>query len=335
MSRKRFFTSDSHFGDDRFNFMCRPFKSVKEQEDYIVERWNAVVGPDDEVFHLGDFAYTDEGLEVRRRLNGKIHLITGNYDDPRPYDKLEDLFDSVMVNDILTLKNGEKVWLNHYPAKTSEHLFNIVGHIHGLWRVQRNMINVGVDAWHFNPVSEDELLFYMNGIRVHYDENVFAGELEQNLNHIRGREVYTEEKISSLVKSVFLAGPTPRDLETPSWRPNMVKALRDAGFNGDIIIPETRDPEVGYNYDNQIDWEHEGLTTADLIIFWVPRELEKMPAFTTNIEFGEWMNSGKVVLGYPEGAEKMKYMQYKADRIGIPNYDNMQDIANFVVDYFN
>jgi len=59
-------------------------------------------------------------------------------------------------------------------------MFNICGHIHGLWKVQRNMINVGVDAWHFIPVSEEQIIFYMNGIKKHYDANVFAGELEPN-----------------------------------------------------------------------------------------------------------------------------------------------------------
>jgi len=114
----------------------------------------------------------------------------------------------------------------------------------------------------------------------------------------------------------------------------MINSLRSAGFEGDILIPETRDPKVGYNYDNQIDWEHQGLTSADLIIFWVPRNLTDMPAFTTNIEFGEWMGSGKVVLGYPEWAEKMRYLQYKADRLDIPSYKDMGELSNYVSEFF-
>ena len=77
------------------------------------------------------------------------------------------------------------------------------------------------------------------------------------------------------------------------------------------------------------------LNQISLIIFWVPRELEKMPAFTTNIEFGQWMNSGKVVLGYPEDAEKMRYMQYKADRIVVPTFNSMEGVSKCIVELLN
>jgi len=124
-------------------------------------------------------------------------------------------------------------------------------------------------------------------------------------------------------KSVFLAGPTPRDAETPSWRPEALRLLKAAGFDGVVFVPEDRDitgcainPE---NYEPQIQWEDEGLQRADAIVFWVARELEpdedgrlKMPAFTTNIEWGEWFDSGKVALGYPEKTPKMGYLRTKA-----------------------
>ena len=35
------------------------------------------------------------------------------------------------------------------------------------------MINVGVDAWHFKPVSLEEILFTKKAIECHYDDNVF------------------------------------------------------------------------------------------------------------------------------------------------------------------
>ena len=52
-------------------------------------------------------------------------------------------------------------------------MFNIVGHIHSLWKVQRNMVNVSTDIWNFSPVSEDKILFIRNAIENFYDENVF------------------------------------------------------------------------------------------------------------------------------------------------------------------
>lgn len=123
-------------------------------------------------------------------------------------------------------------------------------------------------------------------------------------------------------KSVFLAGPTPRDASTPSWRPEALRLLEAAGYDGVVFVPEDRDitgcainPE---NYGPQIQWEDEGLQRADVIVFWVARDLKAMPAFTTNIEWGEWFDSGKVALGYPEKTPKVGYFRAKAEWLGIP-----------------
>lgn len=329
----RFFTSDQHFSDNRFDLFYRPFKTVQEQDDYLVEKWNSVVGPHDEVYHVGDFSTTDVGLDIARRLNGTIHLIMGNYDEPRPIEKLRSIFASVKTNEFITLSNGKSVYLNHYPESTLNHMFNIVGHIHGLWKVQRNMINVSCDAWHFNPVSEDQIVFAMNAIEKFYDINVFAGELEANISHVNGVEVYADDSVPVGGNKVFLAGPTPRKLTVPSWRPKMIKILREAGYKGHILIPEKRNPKDGYDYDTQILWEETALSAADLILFWVPRDIETMPGFTTNIEFGEWMKSGKVILGYPKDAANMRYMQKKAIKYRIPVFSEMEEAGDCVMEW--
>ena len=53
-------------------------------------------------------------------------------------------------------------------------------------------------------------------------------------------------------------------------------------------------------------------------LFWVPRELRTMPAFTTNVEFGIWADSGKAVLGYPPKAPKCRYLDWLAGRHRVP-----------------
>ena len=50
---------------------------------------------------------------------------------------------------------------------------NIVGHIHGLWKVQPNTINVGVDAWNYKPLSTDDIKFVTTAMEKHYDNDVF------------------------------------------------------------------------------------------------------------------------------------------------------------------
>src|SRR3954463_5796466 len=79
---KPFFTSDTHFGDHRvLNIRPRPFRSVSEMNEELVERWNLRVGKRDTLWHLGDFASnTKTAQSIFSRLNGRKHLVAGNID---------------------------------------------------------------------------------------------------------------------------------------------------------------------------------------------------------------------------------------------------------------
>jgi hypothetical protein len=118
---------------------------------------------------------------------------------------------------------------------------------------------------------------------------------------------------TEFTKSIFLAGPSPRG-EGNSWRPDAIRELRAAGYDGVIFSPEPSDRNYPADYDQQISWELEAMNRSDCILFWIPRELEKMPGFTTNVEFGDMLKSGKVVLGAPEGAPKIRYLVDRAER---------------------
>src|SRR3954447_10823384 len=80
------FTSDTHFGDPRvLRIDKRPFATIPEHDAALIERWNAQVRSDDEVWHLGDFAlHVRRGrfFDLRAALQGQKHLITGNNDGP-------------------------------------------------------------------------------------------------------------------------------------------------------------------------------------------------------------------------------------------------------------
>lgn len=112
--------------------------------------------------------------------------------------------------------------------------------------------------------------------------------------------------------AIFLAGPTPRDAATESWRPAALKLLDELGYDGVVMVPEDAEGEWGTGpdaYINQIEWERKGLDLADIIVFWVPREMTKMPALTTNVEFGRYVTSDKVVFGAPEWAKSVRYLE--------------------------
>lgn len=157
--------------------------------------------------------------------------------------------------------------------------------------------------------------------------------------------IYTNEEMpATLTKSIFLAGPSLRpgqEKEMTSWRQDAIQILEDIGYDGVVFCPENRDMkfEDNFSYDNQIDWEEKYLNVADCIVFWVPRDLSldksgnmKLPAFTTNIEWGTWADSGKVVLGAPEDAEKMAYLKHYAEEFRVPFADTLTETLRDALD---
>ena len=146
--------------------------------------------------------------------------------------------------------------------------------------------------------------------------------------------IYAQEKIvsnkvvSNKGKTIFLAGPTPRDIDTVSWRGDAVRIFAEMGFDGTLLIPEPRNGTFdNFEYGAQIDWEQEGLEQADTIMFWIPRDMITMPALTTNIEFGFHLAStpSKIIMGYPQDAPRMNYIRYKCHQHGIITHEYLSD----------
>lgn len=129
---------------------------------------------------------------------------------------------------------------------------------------------------------------------------------------------------SPIEKSIFLAGPTPRNSQVVSWRPKALEILQGLGFQGTVYVPEHPCWEAEGTYDKQVGWEWEALNAATVIAFWVPRVLSTMPALTTNVEFGMFANSGKIILGSPIWAVKNRYLEVVADRYNIPKLDTLE-----------
>ncbi len=147
---------------------------------------------------------------------------------------------------------------------------------------------------------------------------------------------YAQQELPQFCKrSIFLAGPTPRDADTPSWRPAAIEYLKKMNFKGWVFVPEMENGWTSdFEYGDQIDWEHNALQRASIILFWVPRELKNMPAFTTNIEWGYWVakNPNKLILGYPKKTPKMKYMEYYARKLSIPTTNKLEKAIDMAVD---
>lgn len=201
---KLFFTSDHHFGHSniiKYEALARVdewgvmFRSVEQMDEFLIARWNDVVGVDDLVYHLGDMSFKQTNLySVLPRLNGRKILVVGNHD---PYfknmysevvreNKTGALnaknagFESVHTELEIELKGIGRVKMSHYPyapLKPEDELYTrylelrpkptgeallLHGHVHSQWnskkqRGQPLMINVGVDGWGLRPLSEQDL----------------------------------------------------------------------------------------------------------------------------------------------------------------------------------
>ncbi len=156
-----YFTSDTHFGDHRtLNIHRRPFGSVAEMDSAMIAGWNAVVGPEDEIWHLGDFARKlSDVAELLTRLNGHKHLLLGNNDDPA----IAEVSGWASVSDYREMEEGgRRLVLCHYPFRSwngqARRAINLHGHSHGRLKPMPRQFDVGVDARSFRPVTLDQLI---------------------------------------------------------------------------------------------------------------------------------------------------------------------------------
>ena len=123
--------SDTHFGHKRiieFESVARPFATIEEHDQALVERWNATVRPKDTVWHLGDVFFGKDGHQILARLNGLKKLVLGNHDH-HPLPIYQQYFSKIF---------GAAEWsgciLTHVPVHPNQlirrYRRNIHGHMH-------------------------------------------------------------------------------------------------------------------------------------------------------------------------------------------------------------
>lgn len=143
---KIWLTSDLHFNHDReFIYKARGFETVYDMNRAIVENFNKVVAPEDDLYILGDLMLggpdrMKDGLSLIKQLNGKLHLVRGNHDTDTRWEAYHDLYNVVECENAIYL-NYKKYhfYLSHYPTITSNNdyekplkarLVSICGHTH-------------------------------------------------------------------------------------------------------------------------------------------------------------------------------------------------------------
>lgn len=152
------FIADPHFDHKNIIKYCeRPFNTVEEMNQTLIERWNSVVKKDDKVFVLGDFSLCqkENTIKYAKSLKGRKTLILGNHDRLTKSAYYEAGFDFISPYPILW---NEFFILSHAPKFTQENSVytNIFGHIHNdpaYKDYSSNSFCVSVERINYTPIN--------------------------------------------------------------------------------------------------------------------------------------------------------------------------------------
>lgn len=199
-----FFTADTHLAHGNILIYCRRFKylsayeqeiigkapdarklkqegfkvsqnSIEQMNNALIDNINAIVRPDDILWHLGDFCFGPNGLvekvahRFRSRINCRtVNLIWGNHDRR----EIGSAFNYTSNKEEISVK-GQRITLDHYAAavwnKSHRGAWMLYGHSHTTAEKRlddfmpgRRSIDVGVDnafkvLGEYRPFSFDEL----------------------------------------------------------------------------------------------------------------------------------------------------------------------------------
>lgn len=171
---KVWFTSDLHFWHKNICKYCnRPYNTIEEMNQSIIDNWNSVVKDDDIVYLLGDMGFC--GIEKLRslisQLKGHIRLVQGNHDSDKVVNRLieEGLIEGVATLCYIMITGDEEcpdqeLTLCHFPmidwANKERGAWMIHGHQHQLPNTPSCSYahwDVGLDKNNMMPVSFEQL----------------------------------------------------------------------------------------------------------------------------------------------------------------------------------
>ena len=181
-----YFTSDTHFWHKQIIPYCnRPVPGIQSGQEHwgtnvelmnewLIQRWNEKVKKDDEIYHLGDFAFAGKTKTdtILSRLNGRKHLIRGNHDGSTTakseYWESVEKYRFIHVPLKYEDNNGDvqsynqPIALFHFPILSWDGMahgsWHLHGHCHGSLSDSGGLrLDMGVDCWYYAPVSVEEI----------------------------------------------------------------------------------------------------------------------------------------------------------------------------------
>lgn len=166
-----FFISDLHLGHKRIieftdsnGNRIRPFDSINEHDEFIVDSWNSVVNNEDVVWVLGDIVLGDrkKDMSIIAKMKGRKKLVLGNHDKCQAAHYLgyfEELYGMVAWK--------RKTVLTHAPLHTNQldrWKLNIHGHMHHNLvldkdgKPDKRYLNVACEQLGYTPINWQKIV---------------------------------------------------------------------------------------------------------------------------------------------------------------------------------
>lgn len=162
---KQFFLSDPHlnhenilsFLDDKGEIV-RPFKSIEEHDNFIVDNCNKVVRAVDRLYFMGDVAMNRRALPILGRINGRKVLIKGNH-DIFPLKDYTKYFQDIRAYKIYPEFGAIFSHIPIHPSQLEGRFkWNFHGHLHEKTIPDERYINLCVEHTNYTPVDLDFLI---------------------------------------------------------------------------------------------------------------------------------------------------------------------------------
>jgi len=163
---RTFFIADPHFGHRAIiEYENRPFESVEEMDQALIDNWNSVVGKQDKIYLLGDLSFHNDDITTKiiKRLKGIKYLVLGNHDKSNVKRYYDMGFHRVYDYPIIL----EEFWmLSHEPLYINANMpyANIFGHVHASKQYtdySDQSFCACVERIHYTPIEFNEIKRFM------------------------------------------------------------------------------------------------------------------------------------------------------------------------------
>lgn len=170
MSKNIWFTGDWHLSHKNvLRLSNRPFETIEEHDEAIINNFNKFINTGDDVYILGDISFSQSYNTYKNIfsiLNGNKYIIYGNHDNKNNLIRCqkEGLITSVRESQILNI-GSDTIHLYHYPLREWFNFHREGKHLHAHTHCNlddyKQSVDVGVDCWEMEPVEWSELKEYL------------------------------------------------------------------------------------------------------------------------------------------------------------------------------